>query len=176
MRPTALIAAALVGLVTTAHADVLCRKKSGVALIRPDACRKKETAVDPAALGLVGPTGAAGAAGATGPEGPAGPPGPNAVRAWAHVDPSDPSLVAASGITGVARASTGVFCLTPQAGVDADTSLLGVSVDYYHSSGAQNFAQISYPQLSCAEGTFEVRTFDGTGSLANTVSFVLVAY
>ncbi len=46
----------------TAHASVLCQKRSG-ALFARDTCKKKETTVDPAALGLVGPKGDPGSAG-----------------------------------------------------------------------------------------------------------------
>jgi len=49
--------------VLPARALVVCKKKSGAVFLR-DACKKKETAVDPASFG------------ATGPQGPAGPQGP----------------------------------------------------------------------------------------------------
>src|SRR5437667_220750 len=70
-----------------ADAVVLCVKKSGALFLR-EACKRKETQVDPASFGATGPTGAAGdtgptgAAGDTGPTGAtgatggAGPPGP----------------------------------------------------------------------------------------------------
>jgi hypothetical protein len=47
------------------HAAVLCQKKSGAVFVRA-ACKRKEKALDPVALGLVGPRGDAG---------PQGPPG-----------------------------------------------------------------------------------------------------
>lgn len=46
---------------------VMCKKKSGVVVIRDDACRKKETAVALAEFGALGPQGAPGE---TGPRGP----------------------------------------------------------------------------------------------------------
>lgn len=53
--------------VTAAPADaVLCRKKSG-AVFERDACRRKETVLDPAAIGAVGAPGAAGVPGTAPP-------------------------------------------------------------------------------------------------------------
>lgn len=48
------------------EAAVLCARKNGALKLR-EACKAKETLVDPVALGLQGPPGAAGPAGATGP-------------------------------------------------------------------------------------------------------------
>jgi hypothetical protein len=51
---------AVLGLTATeaAYALVVCKRKSGALVLR-EACKKKETAVDPAAIGTVGPAGAA---------------------------------------------------------------------------------------------------------------------
>ncbi|HXJ36130.1 MAG TPA: hypothetical protein VMS22_19025 [Candidatus Eisenbacteria bacterium] len=57
MALTFLSAAAAVG-----QAAVLCQKRSG-ALFARESCKKRETVVDPASLGLVGPKGDAGPAG-----------------------------------------------------------------------------------------------------------------
>src|SRR2546427_11092881 len=51
-----------------ARALVVCKKKSGAVFLR-DACKKKETVVDPAAFGATGPQAPAG------PQGPQVPPG-----------------------------------------------------------------------------------------------------
>jgi hypothetical protein len=68
-----LLAAALVAaLVAPAGAAVLCKKKTGAAFVR-DACKAKEQAVDPVALGLVGAKGNQGDKGDKGDTGPAGP-------------------------------------------------------------------------------------------------------
>jgi hypothetical protein len=56
----------------TAGAVVLCKKKSGAAFVR-DACKKKETQVPAAELGLVGPPGAPGTNGTNGTPGATGP-------------------------------------------------------------------------------------------------------
>jgi hypothetical protein len=60
-------------------AAVLCKKRSGVAVIRDTACRAKETPVALASLGAVGPTGPTGADGPTGVTGPTGPTGTSAL-------------------------------------------------------------------------------------------------
>jgi len=94
-RATLIATVVLTALVTPAGAAVLCKKKSGVVVVRP-ACAKKETAVNlseflsvgqpgpkgdpgtPGATGAQGDTGGPGATGAKGdrgPEGPEGPPG-----------------------------------------------------------------------------------------------------
>ncbi len=57
--------------VTAARADVLCKRRNGAVVVRT-ACKKKETALDLAQFGVVGPTGATGPQGASGPAGPPG--------------------------------------------------------------------------------------------------------
>ena len=55
------------------QASVLCsNRKSGQVTLRPTACKAKETAVDPADIGLMGPPGPTGAPGAPGANGAAG--------------------------------------------------------------------------------------------------------
>src|SRR5581483_4332589 len=68
-------------LATTAVAALLCEKKSGAIFVRPSGCKKKETAIDPAALGLQGPPGAKGDVGAPGTPG-----APGTAVAYAHVN------------------------------------------------------------------------------------------
>src|SRR5215471_17072267 len=63
----------------TVHAAVFCEKKSGAVVVR-DACKKKETAVNLADFGAVGPKGDAGSPGTPGAPGAAG-----AAVAYAHV-------------------------------------------------------------------------------------------
>ena len=74
-----LVAAALVVGVATAAgpagASILCKTKQGGLVVR-DACKKKESPVDPAQLGLQGPRGAQGLQGPQGPPGSAGLVGP----------------------------------------------------------------------------------------------------
>lgn len=54
---------------TARAALVLCQKKSGAVFVR-STCKKKETRLDPVALGLQGPPGNTGAKGDPGPPGP----------------------------------------------------------------------------------------------------------
>lgn len=68
----AMTAAAAVAAYGPAGAAVLCKKKSGAAFVR-DACKKKETVVPAADLGLVGPPGAKGTDGTDGTVGATGP-------------------------------------------------------------------------------------------------------
>jgi hypothetical protein len=56
----AVVALAVIGSAGHGSAAVLCKKKSGVVVIRDDACRKKETAVALAEFGAVGPQGEVG--------------------------------------------------------------------------------------------------------------------
>src|SRR5438132_1304063 len=58
-------ALAVAGVSAPADAVVLCVKKSGALFLR-DACKRKETQVDPASSGATGPTGAPGGTGGTG--------------------------------------------------------------------------------------------------------------
>lgn len=66
-------AAALV--CSDAAADVLCKTRSGSLKVRAE-CRRSETVVDGAALGLQGPPGPTGPEGAQGVQGPTGSVGP----------------------------------------------------------------------------------------------------
>jgi len=63
----------VVAIAAYADAAVLCANPSGSVFLR-DACKGKETQLDPVALGLVGPRGPQGPTGPQGPAGPAGPP------------------------------------------------------------------------------------------------------
>ena len=66
------VAALLVFGVSATEAAVLCANKKGVVSLR-EACRKRETTIDPAALGLQGPKGDPGQQGAPGSPGEPGP-------------------------------------------------------------------------------------------------------
>lgn len=78
---------------TWSHADVLCRNKKGVLAAR-STCKGKETQVDPAALGLVGP------------KGDKGDPGPGA--RWILVK-ADGTIAAQSGGITVTRTDPGRY-------------------------------------------------------------------
>jgi len=70
MWALAVVLAALT--IASAHAAVLCRKKTGAVVMR-DACGKKETPIDLTQFGAVGPPGEPGAPGTPGTPGPMGP-------------------------------------------------------------------------------------------------------
>jgi hypothetical protein len=58
-----------------AAADVICQKRSGVLVVRATACKKRETSLDVARLGAVGPKGDKGDPGDRGDPGAKGDPG-----------------------------------------------------------------------------------------------------
>jgi hypothetical protein len=95
VNPLLLSLALLVGAMAITPPDsegaiVICKRRSRIKL-REDACKKKETLVDAAELGV------------TGPPGPAGPAGPGAI--WAFVD-ADGTIVAQSGGVSIAFAGS----------------------------------------------------------------------
>lgn len=76
-RSAALALALTLGAAVSAHALVLCAPKSGVGALKVrETCKKKETTIDPATVGLVGPQGAEGPQGPKGDQGEAGVAGP----------------------------------------------------------------------------------------------------
>jgi len=83
----------VVAAATCARADVLCKNKKGVLASRT-ACKSKETQIDPAALGLVGPKGDKGDAGVS--------------ARWALVK-GDGTIVAQSGGITVNRTNPGHY-------------------------------------------------------------------
>jgi hypothetical protein len=167
------------GTAAVAEAATVCRKKSGVLLLRPASCKKKETAVQLADLGATGAkgnagakgdTGATGAAGAKGDTGPAGVAG--GMRAWAHVAANTTTALAALNVTAVTHPQTGTYCLTPAAGIDPDQGPALVSPDAGHSTSTSLLTWVQFPRFSCPAGTFEVRTVDLAGAVSDTVGFV----
>jgi hypothetical protein len=167
MLGSRLVALALVGLVpAAASAAALCQKKSGAVVIRPDACRKKETAVDLSQFGATGPKGDKGDPGDPGPAGGA--------RLRAHVDSDPVEFVFKDGFATVTNPEKGTYCLTPSTPIDTAQNPAVVSVDWSHSSGSNLLAQVVFPVYSCSEGDYEVKTFLDDGSASGDVSFVLV--
>src|SRR5690242_5444191 len=75
------------------RAEVLCAKKNGIVVMRT-ACKTRETAIDPVAVGLKGPQGDPGDQGDPGVPGPPGAPGPGAQFA---VVAADATIVTQSG-------------------------------------------------------------------------------
>jgi hypothetical protein len=129
-----------------------------------------------------GPAGAAGAAGARGATGPtgaqgiqgiAGTPGtPGTARAYAFMATpgASPAFEAqwTKNFTAVAHNSTGVYCLTPGAGINVDASPAVVTVDWGASaSGQRDFAEVRTRHLTCGAGQYEVHTFQSALSSGN---------
>jgi hypothetical protein len=78
------IASAVLGSVSSAHAVVLCARQKADGTFNSsvrirEACRPTETQLDPIGLGLQGPAGTIGPSGPTGSVGPQGPAGPTPV-------------------------------------------------------------------------------------------------
>jgi hypothetical protein len=87
-----------------ADAAVFCQKQSGAVFIR-DACKKKETQVNLAAFGAVGPKGD------TGAQGPMGAPGTPATSLWAYVWETG-ALQRGSGATAATKAGPDYYEVT----------------------------------------------------------------
>ncbi len=153
----------------TAQASVMCEKKSGVVFVRSTACKRHETSLDLSQFGATGPAGPMGLQGLQGLPGSQGLPG--TARAYAVCDRST-TPVSALNITSISHPSTGIYCLTPAAGIDTTTSVTMVSVEWYHSSGNSLVAFVVLPVSNCGAGTFEVQTYDFTGSASDNVAFV----
>jgi len=88
---------------TADGAVLLCKGKKKITL--REACKSKETQLDPAELGAAGPTGATGAQGAQGVQGVQGPAGPGA--RWALVDDDGTILAQSGGISFVVGVTPG---------------------------------------------------------------------
>ena len=118
MRKLALAGVVAVVWVSTAHAVILCQKKTGV-IVGREACKKKETQISLSGLGVgpsgppgpAGPTGDAGPMGATGPAGEAGASG--TAWAWAYVLANGTGFSAFSGDVelSVIKPQTGLYCI-----------------------------------------------------------------
>lgn len=104
------------GIATAGVADaaVLCKRRSGAVVVR-DACKKKETPLDLAEFGAMGPQGLPGEPGPTGPTGPAG-----TARAYATVN-GDGTTSRKGGTLdlSVERTGTGNYCVVVPAEVMA---------------------------------------------------------
>ncbi len=118
--------------------------------------------------GARGPVGAAGAAGAAGAKGATGAQGIQGVagtaRAYAFVaNPGvSPSFDAqwTKNFTAISHNSTGVYCLTPAAGIDPETNPPVATVDWGSSVTPERaFVQVRTRHLTCGAGLYEIRTF-----------------
>ncbi len=116
---------------------------------------------------------AAAGCGSGGEAGPAGAAG--TARAYAVVLPATPSFDAArtKNFTAVARPTTGIYCLTPAAGIDPTNTIAMVSVEWGASSGSDLLVYAENGVFDCPAGTFEIRTYNNftTPTLTNSVAF-----
>lgn len=151
--------------------------------IRNNTLRARDFRAGELPAGATGPAGPAGPAGSAGPVGPKGDTGstgaagaPGTARAFASVNNAGPSLDATrtKGFTAVSRPSTGVYCLTPAAGLaEAGTAPI-VSPEWISSFGDNLFAMSAEGSFDCTAGQFAVRTFTlnaGNLVLSNVVDF-----
>jgi hypothetical protein len=176
---------ALGGTAFAAGNALLPKNSVGTAQIKAGAVTKQKIARRTLAQlkGNKGAPGAPGAAGAQGPQGPQGaqgaqgPPGAaGTARAYARVDLTGPSLVAArtKNFTAVSRPSTGIYCLTAAPGIAESGSSPIVGVEWIGSLGNNLFAQNVEGGFGCSAGQFGVRTFTLSGGnlvLSDSVNF-----
>jgi hypothetical protein len=113
------------------------------------------------------------------PSGERGPAG--SARAYAEVNAGGVSLApsfkpgAVKGFTAVSNPSTGLYCLTPEAGIDAHTSAAVVSPLWesgYAGSPEHAYRWEQTPN-ACPDGDFVVVTL-GTGSMTEALDFSIV--
>lgn len=132
--------------------------------------------------GLQGPAGQQGAQGAPGTPGAPGAPG--TAKAYALVSGSATILTPyTKGTWSVRRAAgqpTGVFCVTPPAGINPETDPAIVTVEWGSSSGSDLLAYWNkVNSFQCGTATeYEVRTYDfqrepTTVELSNSVHFLI---
>ncbi|TMB58369.1 MAG: hypothetical protein E6J60_03970 [Deltaproteobacteria bacterium] len=168
---------ALVGLALAAQpafGDVICKKRRGAMFIRA-ACRRKELQIRLADFGALGPPGDPGSAGAAGASGTA--------RAYAQVNSYQFhfGMVLAKNFTAASHPDTGVYCLTPAAGIDPTLMPCVVSPEWADSHGSDLLAEWdstgSFAGGPCSTGDYVVRTFQlpgGTPTPSDEVAFVVI--
>jgi hypothetical protein len=127
--------------------------------------------------GPKGDPGAAGAPGAPGQQGPPGPANPYAVVLRVPSVGIDPTYVRGAGWA-VTRPSTGIYCVTPPAGINPATTAIELTVDWGNSFGSDLLAYWVKltPFAPCVAGQYQVRTYNfpgGTAALSDNVSFVI---
>ena len=119
--------------------------------------------------GATGPMGTTGPAGSTGPQGPAG-----TARAYGETSDNAGDLIAArSKNAAVRHATTGIYCITPAAGIDPTTASLVVSSDFANSGTNLTIAQIRSTNIDCNAGELEVRIWDNGTAHDSQFSFLI---
>lgn len=107
--------------------------------------------------------------------------GSGGARAYATVNAAaigNPNLVGGRTLnfTAVSHPTVGSYCLTPAVGISPGSGTASVSVDWGESFGNVLFAYYvdSYFTHNCPASTYEVITFDGTGSATDNAGFTIV--
>ena len=123
-----------------------------------------------------GPTGLMGTDGAPGTPGTPGAPG--TARAYALVNPFGLTIVAAKSrnFVSVRRPVTGVYCVTPAAGISPANSAAFVTVEWGNSGGIDLLAfNVDANTTDCTAAEFDVRTYTGSPPvLGNNVAFQIL--
>jgi len=129
--------------------------------------------------GYTGKTGKTGATGKTGLQGPTGSAG--TARAYALVQatsPGQPVLIAGQthNIASVSEPSTGVYCLTPGAGVNPATEAEVASPEIGYSSKGVGIVAVNTKATTECPGGFEVDTYapGSPPSLADGYAFTVI--
>ena len=145
-----------------ASAGVLCAKRNGVLAIRDGGCKRRESVIDVASLGLLGPPGGAGP---TGPEGPTGVPG----------TPGTPGPTGIVGPTG-SEGPTGPQGTTGVAPVSTGPSAVGLNLYSYFMNTSTNGTTFQFGQMHLrtvgVAGEFEVCSDGAIGSTVPVVVYV----
>ena len=184
---------ALGGTSVAATNALLPNNSVGTAQLKKGAVTKKKIA--PKTLKqLKGNKGAQGLPGAQGPQGPQGPAGaagapgapgaPGTARAYALVDrvPSlaiDGTYVKGTGWAVVrgTSAPTGVYCVTPPAGINPAANPPIVTIEWSNSLGFDLLAYWDKGHGNCTAAQYQVRTYDfpagGSPVLSNDISFLV---
>ena len=110
----------------------------------------------------------AGPAGPTGPAGPAGPAG--SARAYGRIDSNGVvDTPRSKNIASVTKPFTGVYCITPGAGIDANTTGVVATPDPHGAYFKDQDADVEWDSLrrDCPAGTFEINVFVNGGNNAS---------
>jgi hypothetical protein len=135
----------------------------------------KKESIGPGKLTKAAKAALEGQKGATGPAGPAGPQGPaGTARAFGLTTNVDGALDPARSKNATVRhASTGVYCITPGAGINPATATVLVTVDYTGPVGPLATALFRSSNNDCNPGELEVKTWDNGVAKDSFISFLI---
>jgi hypothetical protein len=168
-----------------------CVKKNGTARFvkKSTKCKKGESKLSWNSEGPAGPAGKGlqgipGAEGKTGSEGKIGPEGKPGARAYAYMTtPGAASCellpAETKNFIACSRPATGIYCLTPAAGINPTNSLAFVTVEWGRSSGSLLAAFVEDAGMdgttdACGAARFEVHTYDFAGKPSDSVAFYIL--